>query len=272
MTPTETLTLVAWNLCYALVILLFGSLIANWARGAMAAFLGRTRLDPIVRRLLVSVVRPLILAIAVFAALQKLGVPISTFAAMLGAATLAVGMAMRGSLSNVASGTMLLTLRPFNVGDTVTAGGHTGTVHALKLFTTELHTADGQTVCLPNDVLWKGAIVNFADRPTRRIRLLLTVPINTDLSKAIDTLTVVTAMDDRVLADPKPGVSVADITEVGLQLEVELELVDPVASLRRHDFEQHLHHLGRGRRHRCGPCRSRLRCGCRRRCRGNLRR
>jgi small conductance mechanosensitive channel len=222
-----TWTDIAWNVAYALLILLAGNFLAGWARGMVASSLAKTRLDPIVRQLVVSIVRPAVLLIAAFAALQQLGIPITTFAAIAGAVTLAVGMSLQGSLSNVASGTLLLTFRPFNVGDTVTTGAITGKVKALHLFTTVLDTFDGQTVTLPNDVVWKAPITNFSDRPTRRIRLVFTLPPDADLAKAEEALTAAMAGEERLLEEPAPSVAFDPSTDLGVPVALVCHVTNP---------------------------------------------
>lgn len=214
-----TWTDIAWNILYALIILIAGNVLGTWLRGLMATWMERTRLDPIVRRLVVSMVRPIVIGLALFAALQQLGIG-TTFAAIAGAVTLAVGMSLQGSLSNVASGTLLLTFRPFNVGDVVTVAGNTGTVQQLSLFTTTLHTPAGQTVTVPNDSVWKGSITNYSDRPTRRVRIELTLPVTTDLAKAEEALTAALADQDDVLEEPAPGITYATTTDVGIVVAV----------------------------------------------------
>lgn len=217
----------AWNVAYALLILLAGNFLAGWLRGLVSNALARTQLDPIVRQLLVSMVRPIVIILAAFAALQQIGIPITTFAAIVGAVTLAVGMSLQGSLSNVASGTLLLTFRPFNVGDVVTSGGITGTVKALHLFTTILNTPDGQTVTLPNDVVWKSAITNFSDRPTRRVRLVFVVPPDTNLEKADIALRAVMDNEARVLTEPAPNVLFDEATDLGLPVILVAHVANP---------------------------------------------
>lgn len=217
---------ILWNIATAIVILLSGNVLGNWLTGIAASWLERTRLDPIVRRLLVSLVRPVIVVLAIFAALQQVGIPITTFAAMAGAITLAVGMSLQGSLSNVASGTLLLTFRPFNVGDVVTAGGQTGTVQALHLFSTTLHTPAGQTVTLPNDVVWKAPITNFSDRPTRRVRLVFTVPPDTPPDVVDAALKAAIAADERILAEPAAAVLYDEATDLGQPVAVAVHVAN----------------------------------------------
>lgn len=212
-----TWTALAWNILYALLIFAAGNLLSAWLRDFVALSLERTRLDILVRRLLVSLVRPVVVALAAFAALAQLGIPMTSFAAIAGAVTLAIGMALRGSLSNVASGAMLLTLRPFEKGEFITAGGHSGTVHDLGLFHTTLHGSAGNTITLPNDTVWGGAIVNVSDRPTRRIEHVFTLVPKADIGVAEIAMLDVLGKDERILETPAPSVTY-QTSEVGVVL------------------------------------------------------
>ncbi|MCB9678613.1 MAG: mechanosensitive ion channel family protein [Alphaproteobacteria bacterium] len=203
---------------YAVIVCGVGYLAAGWLTGLANMAIGRTPLDPIVRRLVVSLVRPVVLGITVFAALSLVGIPITTFAAMAGAVTLAVGMAMQGSLSNVASGALLLSLRPFNANDVITAAGHTGKVRSLKLFATTLETPDGNTITLPNDVVFKGPITTYTTTPNGRIDLTWVVKPDTDLDKAAKIIDEALAGDERTLEDPPPSLTYAGVTELGIEL------------------------------------------------------
>lgn len=209
-------TEIAWNLLYALLILVAGNVLSAWLRDAAALALDRSPLDMLVRRLIVSTVRPVVLAITVFAALAQLGIPMTTFAAMAGAVTLAIGLSLQGSLSNVASGAMLLSLRPFDVGDRIEAAGHEGIVSQLGLFHTRLH-ANGNTVTLPNDAVWSKAITNFGDLPTRRIDQVYTLVHDSDAQQAEALLLKLLDADERVLAQPPALVRYA-VDDLGVVL------------------------------------------------------
>jgi small conductance mechanosensitive channel len=211
-------TTVLLHAVYAIVIVAVGYFIAGWATGAANMALERSKLDPIVRRLIVSLVRPAVITIAVFCAIAVLGIPMTTFAAIAGAVTLAIGLSLQGSVSNVASGAMLLTLRPFDVDDTVTAGGHTGKVTALKLFVTTLETPDGNVITLPNDVVFKGPITTYTSTPNSRVDLTFVLAADTDLQKAADLVKKVLADDERILDDPGPAVVFNGATDLGIEL------------------------------------------------------
>jgi small conductance mechanosensitive channel len=214
-----TWTEIFWNVAYALLILGAGSLVGSWLAGVTNTALERHRFDPLVRSLTVGLVKPAVLAVAAFAALTRLGIPMTTFAAVAGAAVLAVGLAVQGSLSNVASGALLLSLRPFSVDDLVTAGGYTGKVRSLQLFCTTLDTADGKIVTLPNDVVWRAAIVTWSATPTVRVDLRhVVLPGEAGPERAHDELLAALLADARVLPSPAPTVVWGEAVDGGIEL------------------------------------------------------
>ena len=209
---------IAWNCVYALLIFAAGNVVSAWLRDMVTLTLERTPLDAIVRRLVVKLVRPVIIAFAVFAALAQLGIPMETFATMAGAATLAIGLAMKDSLSNVASGAMLLSLRPFTVGDTVQAGGIDGRVKEVGLFSTTIVAAEGDTITVQNDAVWSKPITNRSDRPTRRFAHRWTLSVDSDAAAAEALVLEVLGSDPRVLDEPAPMVPY-DVDDLGIVLE-----------------------------------------------------
>lgn len=209
---------IAWNCLYALLIFAAGNVASAWLRDTTAIALERTRLDAIVRRLVVNLVRPVIIALTVFAALAQLGIPMETFATMAGAATLAVGLAMKGSLSNVASGAMLLSLRPFTVGDNIEAAGIDGRVKEVGLFHTTIVAAEGNTITVQNDAVWNRPITNRSDRPTRRFTHRWTLRADSDADAAHALILDVLQADERVLDDPAPIVRY-DVDDLGIVLQ-----------------------------------------------------
>ncbi len=203
---------------YALLIVAAGYFVAGWATGAANMALERTKLDPIVRRLIVSLVRPAVIIVAVFCAISVLGIPMTTFAAIAGAVTLAIGLSLQGSVSNIASGAMLLSLRPFDVDDTVTTGGHTGKVTALKLFVTVLETPDGNVITLPNDVVFKGPITTYTSTPNSRVDVTFVLAADTNLEKAAGIVKKAFTDDERILDDPGPAVVFNGSTDLGIEI------------------------------------------------------
>lgn len=149
-------------------------MIAGWVRSAVNRALGKVpNMDNTLRPFLANMVRWVILAFVIVAVLNQFGVETTSMIAVLGAAGLAIGLALQGTLSNVASGVMLLLMRPFKIGDFITAGSLSGTVMEIGLFTSELKTGDGIYIMAPNSQIWNQNIINFARNPTRRIDILV---------------------------------------------------------------------------------------------------
>jgi small conductance mechanosensitive channel len=160
------------------------------------------------------------LIFVVIAALAALGVQTASVIAVLGAAGLAVGLALQGSLANFASGVLLLVFKPFRVGDFVEVGGANGTVHAIHVFNTVLDSPDNVRIIVPNAQVTGGSILNYTVNGTRRVDLTVSVSYSDDLKKARRVLESVLAQDKRVLADPAPVVAVAKMGESSIDLVV----------------------------------------------------
>ncbi|MEQ9361784.1 MAG: mechanosensitive ion channel, partial [Rhodospirillales bacterium] len=140
------------------------------------------------------------------AVLNQFGVQTTSLIAILGAAGLAIGLALQGTMQNVAAGVMLLVLRPFKTGDFIDAGGQSGTVVEISLFTTELRTPDGIFKSVPKSSIWGASITNFSRNPTRRIDLVASISYGDDLPKAMEVLKAMLDADPRILKDPAPEV------------------------------------------------------------------
>lgn len=203
----------------AIVILLIGWMIAGWASRATRSAVDRiTWMDGTIKPLIASVVRYLVIIITVVAVLNRFGVQTTSIIAVLGAAGLAVGLALQGTLSNVAAGVMILFLRPFKVGDYVTAGGNGGTVAEVGLFTTELTTPDNVYISVPNSQIIGGAITNFSRHDTRRIDIVVGIGYGSNIDTAFAALSKLAEEDDRVLADPAPHLSVRELADSSVNI------------------------------------------------------
>lgn len=209
-----------WSILYALVLLGAGWVLGSWLAGVARLALERGRLDPAVRHLLVSLVRPLVIVVAVIAALNLVGIDLTVLVAVLGAATLAIGLALRDSLANVAAGALLLTLRPFHGGDFVEVSGQSGTVMSLGLFTTGLKNSQGVLITVPNRLVIAQAIKNFTRNGLRRADITFRVAPDTDLGAAKQAILAVLEADERVLDEPGPMVRVEAIDAWGVDLLV----------------------------------------------------
>jgi small conductance mechanosensitive channel len=153
------------------------------------------------------------MVVVVLAALSTLGVETTSFIAILGAAGLAIGLALQGTLGNIGSGVMLISFRPFKVGDFVTAGGETGTVAGISIFATILHTLDNKVVTVPNAAVTAGNITNFSAREERRIDLSFGIGYGDDLREAKKILEDIISADERILDEPAPFVGVSELAD-----------------------------------------------------------
>ncbi len=205
----------------AIVILIIGIWVAGWTRRWLGRALARTgRVDQTLQSFLSSLARYLILAITVLAVLSQFGVQTASLIAVLGTIGLAIGLALQGTLSNVAAGVMLLVFRPFRVGDYVEAGGVAGSVKALNLFTTELATPDNVQILVPNGQIWGAAVKNYSFHETRRVDLMIGIDYGDDMDKAIEAVRAVIGADDRVLAEPDALVVIGELSDSSVNLIV----------------------------------------------------
>ncbi len=196
----------------AIVILIVGWVVAGWSRGAVNRALGKIKgMDETLRHFLATMVRYLVIAITVVMVLERFGVQTASLIAVLGAAGLAIGLALQGTLSNLAAGVMLLFFRPFKVGDFVEAGGVSGTVKQISLFTTDMATPDNVKIIVPNKQLWDTSIKNYSANETRRVDFLLGIGYGDDIDKAIAVIQQTVAADNRCHTDPAPQIVVGDL-------------------------------------------------------------
>ncbi|MDE2184928.1 MAG: mechanosensitive ion channel [Alphaproteobacteria bacterium] len=216
------------NLVGAIVILVVGWLAARWISAWTRAGLDRLHhFDATLKPLLATLVRYAILVVTVIAVLQRFGVETTSLLAVLGAAGLAVGLAVQGTLSNVAAGAMLLMLRPFRVGEVIEVAGQTGTVREISLFTTILVNADQIFVSIPNAAIFGATILNYSREPTRRIVLAAKVDNAIDVEKAQAAILEVVRSDLRVQKSPQPIIAVDTLGDTFVQFSVQCWVQNP---------------------------------------------
>ncbi|GIX32516.1 MAG: mechanosensitive ion channel protein [Lysobacterales bacterium] len=208
----------ALRLLIALFLIWLGFRIARWAAQVFQRFGERTGLDPMLAVLMRNGLRLLLPAIALIPALDLLGVPIASLLTVLAAAGLAVGLALRDSLANVAGAVMLVTLRPFRVGDFVSAGGITGVVEAVDIFHTRLRTPDNRLIAVPNRNVANADITNFTARERRRIDLPVGIAYGSDLREVQRVLIEAVRADGRFLSDPPPDVLIEQFADSSINL------------------------------------------------------
>jgi small conductance mechanosensitive channel len=203
----------------AIVILVIGWILASWAAKVARVTADRANwMDATLKPLAASVVRYFVLTVTIIAVLNQFGVETTSVIAVLGAAGLAIGLALQGTLSNVAAGVMILVLRPFKVGDFVEAGGEAGTIKEVGLFATELATGDNVFISVPNRAIIGGAITNFSRHGTRRIDIIVGIGYSADIDQAFDVLRGLAEADDRVLKEPEVHVSVRELADSSVNL------------------------------------------------------
>lgn len=204
----------------ALVLLLVGLRVARWISRLVERGLQRAHVEATAVLFLRKVVHVLLVVVLVLAALQVVGVPMTSMIAVLGAAGLAIGLALKDSLSNIASGVMLVTLKPFRVGDQVTIAGQSGKVEAVSIFQTRLRGADNQTVVLPNSLITSDPIINHTPDAMRRIELVVGIGYRDDIDLARARALAVMRADPRVLPEPAPDVLVYALGEHAVNLGI----------------------------------------------------
>lgn len=209
----------ALNVLKALVFLVIGFLIAGLAARFVKNSPKRNkRIEPMLAGFLAAIVYYLILVVVVIAVLQLFGFQATSLVAVLGAATLAIGLALQGSLANFAAGVMLILIRPFRIGDFVDLSGHLGTATDLNLFMTELTTVDNVKIVVPNGQVWNSAITNYSAYPTRRCDITFEIDYEADVDKAMKIILDHAKQDSRFLDDPEPMVRVSGWGESAIEL------------------------------------------------------
>ena len=207
----DSITTLLMNLVIAAVIFFAGIWIAKGLKSWLKAFMINRNIDPMLASFLSSIAHILLIAFVVIAALSKLGVQTTSLVAVIGAAGLAVGLSLQSSLSNFASGVMIIAFRPFNVGDFIEAGGVAGVVEGMQIFSTKMRTGDNKQIIVPNSKITGDTITNFSAKETRRVDMVFGVSYSDDLKKARSVLQEVIKSDDRILEDPEPVIAVSEL-------------------------------------------------------------
>ena len=204
----------------ALIVLVIGLRIARWLAGLVRKLaLQSDDIDDTLGNFFASLVRWFVTAAVFIAVLQIFGVQATSFVAILGALTLAIGLSMQGALGNIASGVMIMLFRPYKLGDFVEAAGAAGTVKDINLFQTVLATPDNVKILVPNSQAISGVITNYSGYDTRRVDLVFSIDYSDDMDRAVELIRRMVESDERVLAFPEPfikvtmlGASSVDIT------------------------------------------------------------
>lgn len=204
-----------------IVILIVGWLIAGWVSRRVARILNRSgKIDSTLKPIFVTGIKVIILVITFLAVLNKFGVETTSIIALVGTIGLAIGLALQGTLSNIASGIMLLILRPFNVGDVVNLNGTLGIVDEIGLFVTEMHSFDNIYISLPNSKVWGDKIENYTKFSTRRIDMEFGIHYDDDIDKAMNIINEELSNEERVLAEPEPLIAVGTLADSSVNIRV----------------------------------------------------
>lgn len=204
----------------AIVVFWVGRIVANWLSKLAEKGMSRSNMDDTLAGFLASIIRTLLLALVIIAALGTLGVETTSFAAILAAAGLAIGLALQGTLANFASGVMLLLFKPYKVGDLVEVGGILGSVDELQVFNTILTTPDHKQVIMPNSHVTSGPITNLSGKGSLRVDLVAGIGYEDDLKKAKSILQDILASHPKVLAEPAATVNVMELADSSVNFAV----------------------------------------------------
>ena len=210
-----------WRIVLALVLLVVGTWLAKWLARILDRVMMRFQVEDILRNFLRNVAYAIAMVVVFIAALDFIGVPTTSLLAVVGAAGLAIGLALKDSLANIASGVMLIVLRPFHAGDQVQIAGLEGVVESVRIFQTKMFTGDGREIILPNSQITSAPIVNYTVRGERRVDLAVPMAFGEDLASLRSALLQLAKSNARVKSMPAPEVLVTTLGEgtVSLQLQ-----------------------------------------------------
>lgn len=214
--------LIPWGIRIALALAIF--IVGRWVIKIVVGFarrmMSRADVDDMLTSFMANILSTVLLLVVIIAALDQLGVQTTSLIAVFGAAGLAIGLALKDSLANFSSGVMLIIFRPFQVGDFVEAAGISGVVEEVRIFNTVMRTGDNREIIVPNSHIYSGPITNFSARDTRRIDLVFGIGYDDDIRKAKQLIEDAFAADERILKDPAPAVSVAELADSSVNLNV----------------------------------------------------
>lgn len=204
----------------AVVILVVGWVAAKFLRQLIRSLMTRAKVDPMLVSFVGHLTYMLVMAFVIVAALAKLGFQTTSFIAVIGAAGLAIGLALQGSLANFAAGVLMIVFKPVKIGDFVEAAGTSGTVEDVQIFTTQIQTPDNKTVIIPNAKLTGDNIINYSAKGTRRVDLVVGVGYGEEVDKVKAVVADVLARDERILKDPAPTVAVVELADSSVNFVV----------------------------------------------------
>ncbi|HID35898.1 MAG TPA: mechanosensitive ion channel [Ghiorsea sp.] len=204
----------------AIAIFIIGRIIAGIIVNIVRKLLEKAGTDEMLTNFVCSISKAVLMLFIIIAALNQLGVDTTSFIALIGAAGLAIGLSLQSTLQNFAAGVMLILFKPFKLGDFVEAGGSTGVVEKITIFSTIMKTGDNREVIVPNGAIYGGTITNNSARDTRRIDMVFGIGYDDDIKKAKELLNEILAADERILKEPAPLVAVAELADSSVNFNV----------------------------------------------------
>lgn len=216
----ELLTIYGIKVLAAIAIFILGRWVAKGVRNFISRLMEKKEVDETLNKFVTSLSYVALLAFVIIAALNQLGIQTASFIAILGAAGLAVGLALQGSLSNFAAGVLMIIFRPIAVGDLIEGAGVAGVVEEIQIFTTKLTTPDNKTIFIPNAKLMGDNIVNYTVKGTRRVDLAIGIGYGDDIDKARGVINQIIAGDERIMKEPAPAILVSELADSSVNFTV----------------------------------------------------
>jgi small conductance mechanosensitive channel len=204
----------------ALATLVIGIWIAKWLAKLSGKVLDKRNVDPTISKFVISLVKITLITFVIISAVDQVGIETTSFVAIIGAAGLAVGFALQGSLSNFASGVMLIIFKPIKVGDYIEGGGASGSVESIGIFVTTLVTPDNKVVYIPNSALMGSNITNYSTKDTRRVDMVFGIGYGDDIDRAKNVIKSIIDSDSRILKDPATQIVVSELADSSVNFNV----------------------------------------------------
>ncbi len=208
------------NIVMAILIYIVGKIVVGIIINVFGKVMQRSKYDDMLVDFIKAILNAILMLFVIIASLNELGVDTTSLVAILGAAGLAIGLSLQGSLQNFAAGVMLLVFRPFKAGDVVEAGGAAGVVKSISIFTTIMTSGDNKEIIVPNGQIYSGTITNYSAKETRRVDMVVGIGYDADLKRAKEVLKELAAADSRILQDPAPTIAVAELADSSVNFVV----------------------------------------------------
>ena len=214
-------------LILAILIYIVGKFIIGIIINIIGKIMNKSDIDEMLARFILSTLKSLLFVFVILAALKQLGIDTTSIVAMIAAAGLAIGLALQGTFANIGAGVLIIIFKPFKIGHIINAGGETGTVDNLNLFSTILKTLDNRIIIVPNSAIMGGSITNYSLQDTRRVDLVFGIGYDDDLKLAKETLFEIGNSDSRILQDPAPFVAVGELADSSVNFTVRFWVNSP---------------------------------------------